>query len=176
MIGADELFDWTKAEPEEIDNLRALERAAVEFLNEPGGRYWGLTAEIVEQLPWRGESPLLLGNEPADGVVELEEYDGTAWATVDTSRYMLNGRMLYLDWGQPMYRSPRWPVQIRATYSAGYEPLETDPDVWEGVPEDVKQAVRMLVMHWYRNPQAVVVGTTSAEVELGVRAIMRKYA
>lgn len=171
MIGVDELLDWTKAEPEEVDNLKALERAAVEYLNEPGGRYWGLTAELVEEYPWRGETVIQLGNAPA-GTVEVEEYDGSAWVAVAADRFRVSGRLVYMQ--QPTtYRSPRWPTPLRFTYDAGYEPLATDPDVWEGVPEDIKQAVRMLVSDWYEHPEGV--RETSADVAVAVRDIMRKY-
>lgn len=54
---------------------------------------------------------------------------------------------------------------LRITYTAG----ETD------APDDMKQAVFMLVSHWYENREAVVVGTISAEVSLGVNQLLAPF-
>jgi uncharacterized phiE125 gp8 family phage protein len=54
---------------------------------------------------------------------------------------------------------------IRISYTAGL----TD------VPDDMKQAVLMLISHWYENREAVIVGTISAEVSLGVNQLLSPY-
>lgn len=38
--------------------------------------------------------------------------------------------------------------------------------------DDVKQAILLLVGHWYANRESVVVGTISAEVPMGVPALL----
>ena len=50
-------------------------------------------------------------------------------------------------------------------------------DVPEGpeqmaLTDDVKQAILLLVGHWYANRESVVVGTISAEVPMGVPALL----
>jgi len=41
-----------------------------------------------------------------------------------------------------------------------------------GLTADVRQAVLLLVAHWATNREAVVTGTTSAAVELGVASLL----
>lgn len=38
---------------------------------------------------------------------------------------------------------------------------------------DVAQAVRLLVGHWYANREAVIVGQTNAQLELGVERLLQ---
>jgi hypothetical protein len=42
------------------------------------------------------------------------------------------------------------------------------------VPEDAKQAVRLLAAHWYENAEATVVGTISKELELSYTALVAR--
>lgn len=64
-----------------------------------------------------------------------------------------------------------WPAtrntgnDVTVTYVAGHSTVST------GVPDEVKQAVRMVVAHWYRNREAAITGTISKEVEFGVDAL-----
>lgn len=58
------------------------------------------------------------------------------------------------------------PNAVAVTYVAGHSTVSS------GVPENIKQAVRMVVSHWYRNREAVVTGTISKEVEYGVDALL----
>lgn len=55
---------------------------------------------------------------------------------------------------------------VTITYVAGHSTVNT------GVPEYAKQAVRMLVGHWYRNRESVLTGTISKEIEYGIDALM----
>lgn len=65
-----------------------------------------------------------------------------------------------------------WPVtygdanDVVVTYVAGHSTVST------GVPGRVKQAIRMLVGHWYRNREAVLQGTISKEIELSLDALL----
>lgn len=42
------------------------------------------------------------------------------------------------------------------------------------VPQDAKQAVRLLAAHWYENAEATVVGTISKELELSYTALVAR--
>lgn len=65
-----------------------------------------------------------------------------------------------------------WPAtrnvagDVVVTYVAGHSTVSS------GVPHAVKQAIRMVVGHWYRNREAVLVGTISKEMELGIDALL----
>lgn len=55
---------------------------------------------------------------------------------------------------------------ITVRYVAGYG------DTADSVPVKVKQAILLLVGHWYANREAVVVGQTSKAVEFAVEALL----
>jgi hypothetical protein len=168
MISDAELLAFTNADAGDLVMLRDMERAAVEYVNEPGGAYFGVTANQVEVIRYRG-GPIRLASEPTgDVVLEVEVSEGAWQAVTDFVRV---GRMLYPRGGR-CYTSP---VFVRATYDAGYEVDQADADVW-AAPELIRQAVRMLVAHWYLNRETVVVGTISSEVQMGVRDILRRFS
>lgn len=65
-----------------------------------------------------------------------------------------------------------WPAtygtanDVTVTYLAGHSTASAS------VPANVKQAVRMLVGHWYRNREAVLTGTISKDIEFGLEALL----
>jgi len=68
-----------------------------------------------------------------------------------------------------------WPTDLRSTasvlitYVAGYGDAASD------VPAALRQAILMLVGHWYENREAVVTGTIAAEVPFTVAALLGHY-
>lgn len=58
------------------------------------------------------------------------------------------------------------PNSVTITYVAGHSTVSS------GVPPHIKQAIRMVAEHWYRNRGAVLTGTISKEIELGVDALL----
>lgn len=58
------------------------------------------------------------------------------------------------------------PNSVTLTYITGHSTVSS------GVPEHIKQAIRMVVAHWYRNRESVLTGTISKEVEMGVDALL----
>ena len=64
----------------------------------------------------------------------------------------------------PSVRPQLNPVTI--TYVAGHSTVSS------GVPFNVKQAVGMVVAHFYRNREAVLTGTISKDIEYGVDALL----
>lgn len=168
MIADEDLLAFTNADEGDLALLRSLERAAVEYVNEAGGPYFGVEAEQVETLLYRGGA-FRLASEPTGDVVLEEEVSPGVWqAWADFARV---GRMVYPRGARRLSGA----VFLRATYPAGYEVDEEDPSVWSA-PELIQQAVRMLVAHWYLNRETVVVGTTSNEVQMGVRDIIRRLS
>lgn len=55
---------------------------------------------------------------------------------------------------------------VTITYVAGHSSVSTT------VPENIKHAAKMVIGHWYRNREAVLTGTISKEIELGVDALL----
>lgn len=75
-----------------------------------------------------------------------------------------------------------WPVvladrqsAVTITLSAGHPrvdpPGQNDPSYWSG-PDQIRQAILMLVRHYYDTPGAAVVGFEVAEVPLGVDTLL----
>ena len=53
----------------------------------------------------------------------------------------------------------------------GFDMAAEYPD---GVPEDLKEAIRQLAAHWYENREATVAGLSLSTVPLGVEEIVRE--
>ena len=102
-------------------------------------------------------------------ITYLDSYG--AVQTLDTTGYiaMMSRRPVRLA---PAINST-WPTAanipggISITYQAGYESAED-------VPEEAKQAMLLLIRHWYDNSSAVVAGTSAGAVQLpfGVTALL----
>lgn len=58
------------------------------------------------------------------------------------------------------------PNGITVIYTAGYA-------TEDAVPARAKQAILLLVAHWYRSREAIVIGTISKEIELAFSALIR---
>lgn len=75
---------------------------------------------------------------------------------------------------QPAYGST-WPSTrpgfnaVRVRYVCGYGAAGSD------VPEPLRYAMRLLLAHLYENREAVVIGTISSELPLGVAALLNPY-
>lgn len=75
---------------------------------------------------------------------------------------------------QPVYGSV-WPVPIPEisgiviNYTTGFGPASTN------VPMSIITAMHLLIDHWYNNRGAVAVGTTTKEIELGIKALTSAY-
>lgn len=63
---------------------------------------------------------------------------------------------------------------VRVEYLAGYADNAGSPKT-SSVPDDIKQAIVLLVRHWFDNPGAVVVGVTAQLLPQGVDALLGKY-
>ncbi len=173
MISDDDLKLWIKpVEDEELEILRRLERAAVATCQKITGRYLGPVATIIETVTWRGW-PLSLGSEPVGGVVtSVEEWSSGAWSVASASGYSVHGSFVHSE--STAYTAATNPVRYRVTYQAGYAQLD-DPNAWSA-PEDIQQAVLLLVGHWYENRETVNVGNITSELPLTTHALLSNHA
>lgn len=73
---------------------------------------------------------------------------------VGLGRYLLQPKF-GINW--PEAQSPNG---VRIEFSAGFEDLAA-------VPSTIQRAALMLISHWYENREAVLIGQTSKEIELG---------
>jgi uncharacterized phiE125 gp8 family phage protein len=92
--------------------------------------------------------------------------------TVDASNYNLDNysdpAFIYPDYNYT-WPTPRQDYNcVTVTYQAGYD---ADPSDTDDVPYPVKQAIKMLVGHYYNNREQVVQGALT-EVPLGVYSLL----
>jgi uncharacterized phiE125 gp8 family phage protein len=86
------------------------------------------------------------------------------------------------DWELPAGRAVlrpalggSWPATrtqsdaVTISVTAGFGAAGTD------VPEPLRMACRLLVAHWHRNREAVVIGSTPASLPMGVEALLSPY-
>lgn len=55
---------------------------------------------------------------------------------------------------------------VTVTYTAGYGSTRTD------VPQCIKNAMYLLIGHWYEHREAVITGTITKEIEMSVKALL----
>lgn len=174
MISDATLLAWTKSDAADTAMLRILEQAAVAAAEVEAGEYYGVTTNITETISFRGW-PLQLANEPTGGVItSLDEWDGSAWATVDAASYYVDGSFIwptaaYSYSPNPLYTNAT--KRYRAVYPAGYTVDGADANVWDA-PDVVQMAVLFTVGHWNANRESVVVGTTATEVPDTAQALL----
>lgn len=171
MISDTDLIAYIRpSTDDEIDTLRRLERAAVAYVQNRTGRYFGAVGVITETLQWRGW-PMQLSNVPdLAEAFTFESWDGSAFTAVDSTTFHTDGAFVYLERGNTSWAPLSMPTRYRVTYTAGY--TEQGADEWDA-PEDVKQAVILLVGHWFENREAAGVGAYSTrELPLAVSSLI----
>lgn len=155
------------------DNLISdLIKAAREYCEEFTRR--ALAEQTIEaypdHFPYEGE--IELPRPPLQSVTSIK-YKNSAGTetnmTADTD-YLVDvdstvGRIV-LPYGKSWPAFTPWPVHpIKIRYVAGYS--SADP-----IPKSIKQAMLLLVGHWYENREAVLKGTISKEIEIAVKALL----
>lgn len=68
------------------------------------------------------------------------------------------------------------PASVRIRYKVGYPPGTGSPtDYAANVPEDIKQAILLMVGTWFENREETIVGTISSQLALGVERLLWPY-
>jgi len=74
-----------------------------------------------------------------------------------------------------------WPVvrghlnDVTITFKAGYAADSSPTDYRANVPEAIKQAILLLVGHYYENREQVITGTTVSEMKWAYQALLHPY-
>lgn len=147
--------------------LTALIVAARELTEVDAARAWLTQTWTLDADGWFG-APVELPRPPLLGVSGITYTDpsgqtqtlSNATYRVDTRRQP--GRVIWGD-ATPPTRDTDYPVSI--TYTAGYGATAA------AVPARAKQAILLLVGHWYRTREAV--GTVGDEVALAYERLIR---
>lgn len=137
----------------------------------------------IDRFPY-GNDPIRLPLPPVQSVTSVTYLDSSGNSqTLATSSYrvLLGGdweprieREFNIPW--PVTRQVREAVTIR--YVAGYAPTtDSPPDYRANVPTAIKQAILLMVGHFYQNRESVIVGARAAAVEIpqGVESLIARF-
>lgn len=64
---------------------------------------------------------------------------------------------------------------VSVVYKAGYANAGSDPNFTSTVPDDIKQAMFLLIRQWFDNPSASAIGATVAKMPYAVDALLSPY-
>jgi uncharacterized phiE125 gp8 family phage protein len=155
------------------DLITAMIVAAREVCEQEAGRAfitqtWQLS---LERFPG-SECPIEIPKPPLIGIESVTYIDGEGDDQVlDPSAYYADtaddpGRLLpAFETSWPDARE--FPNSVRIEFEAGYGAAAA-------VPARAKQAIKLLVSHWYEHREAVLTGTISKEIEFSLQMLLRQ--
>jgi len=120
---------------------------------------------------WPSGNVLTLPRPPLQSVTYIKYYDeDSIEATFSSAAYYVDtvsepGRVMLksdYDWPSATLREVNG-VVVR--FIAGWTSADN-------VPETIRQAILLVIGHWYENREGVLVGTVSKEIELGVKRLL----
>jgi len=120
---------------------------------------------------WKEDNEFRLPMPPLQTVTNIQYTDNAGVTqTVDSTSYVVDatsmpGRIT-LAWGEV------WPTDVleqaatvKVNYVAGYGAATA-------VPQTIKQAMLMLIAHWFENREAAITGTIQTATEMAVSALL----
>lgn len=143
--------------------ITSLIHAATEYLEQATDRdiYTRTWKEVFPQFPQRIE-PL---KTPVSQITEISYYDGANTEQTTTAFYFVNSTNLR----GLIYPQTTWPSTYSRPDAVTVE-YETEYAV---LPELLKQAILLLVAHWYEHREAEVVGTITKAMDIGLDRIIQ---
>lgn len=137
--------------------------------------YYQLTGDA-----WPCDGKILLPMGPILSVIGISylDRDGNRQSLDPASAYttVLGGRSGYVipAWNTS-WPYARWTADsVSVEYSAGYQGAGSPGDA-SGVPKGIVRGMKMLVAHWFENREAILQGTISKEIEMGLRDVIQAY-
>ncbi len=120
---------------------------------------------------WPCDDEIYIPCAPLQSVSSITYYDTSDVAhTLDTSIYFVD---TVGEPGQVHLRAYKsWPAIALRDYNAVCITFVAGWQTPEQVPETIKQAIRLLVGHWYENREDTLTGTINRIIENGVRALL----
>lgn len=154
--------------------------AATAWLDGPAGWLARCLGEQVLEV-----TDVAFGNDalPLQPAVEIISIKYTDIAGVEQTmpedhyRLLANGSIYAATW--PSLGAD--PDAVRVQYRAGYPDIVTpgegeEPEVRTStVPAPIRQAILMLVGHWFKNRETVVTGTIATSLPFAVEALLSPY-
>lgn len=158
--------------------IETLIRAAREWVENYTGR-----ALVEQTLEYAIDSYPDEMRLPRPPIIEVESFKYTDSAgtstllaanqyTLDTSAPLLPRIVPAYNVSWPGTRSQ--PSSLRIRYKAGYA-REGSPDDHAAVPASLRAAIKLLVGHWFKNRESVVIGVAANEVPMAAMALCDPY-
>lgn len=129
-----------------------------------------LTATFVQRMDFfpPSVSPIELYRNPNPSVTSIQYIDTAGnTQTLDPTLYVVDPYIvpaLVLPAYTKFWPTTRWHINdVTVTYTAGYGAMKD-------VPDETKQAILLLVSHWYWNREAT--GTATDQIEFSVKALL----
>ena len=151
--------------------LESYQRSAVASIDGPDGIGYAMLTQTWERVMDWFPATIVLPGFPIQSVESITYRDASdAEQTVDPSDYEL------INDYEPAVIEPvaGWPVvgRRRGTVVVRYVLGHATPS---DVPDDLRDAVALMVAHRYENRQPVVMGSSVTELPMGVGPIIEKY-
>mgnify|MGYP000645739395 CR=1 FL=1 len=142
--------------------------------------------EHVELITWSSISQqtidLWLDGWPSGGVIELPRspiisVTYVKYYDADDREYTLDSSVYYANTiarpGQARLKYDQsWPTTTLREYNAVNVRYEAGYTAAANVPQAIKQAILMLVGHWYENREAMLIGASSEQLDFAVKALV----
>jgi hypothetical protein len=161
------------------ETLAAIVRAATAYLDGPNGILRTALLKQTWRDAWSGfpesYSRLQLSAEPLIAVTSVEYIapGTTTWTPMAAEDYHgytdATGSWVELADGESWPDTATRPEAVRITYTAGFGPSASD------VPANIIHAAKLLVAHYYENREAVLIGTISGNIPMGVDALLAPW-
>jgi uncharacterized phiE125 gp8 family phage protein len=153
--------------------IRGLVETAAEWLEATVGRTLITTSWTVVGETWPCGRLIELKFPPLISVTTVKYYDETnTLQTLASSKYLV-AKDEFIPGMIELKSGETWPSlsirhdAVQIEYQAGYGATSAD------VPAAARYAILLLVAHWYKNREAVLVGTISKEIDLAVASLVR---
>lgn len=120
---------------------------------------------------WPGGDSIELPRPPLQSVTKIEYYG------VDDTKYTLSTSVYGVDAiSEPgavrLKYNQNWPATPLRAYNAICVTYVAGWTTADAVPQTIKQAMLLLIGHWYENRETTVAGTISRAIEFGVQALL----
>jgi uncharacterized phiE125 gp8 family phage protein len=150
----------------------ALLEAATEYCESVCGRSLRVSQTLTQKYDGWPCSPVRFDRQPVTAITSVTYYDADdASQTVSSSNYRLlasSEAAALLEFDSDFTRptlSDRADA-VTVTYTAGYASIEA-------VPQRARQAIKLLIGHWFNHGEAVNIGNITTEVPMSTGALLQ---
>lgn len=169
---------------DEDDQLNALILRATDYTENILQRALieGTCDLYADRFPSRDDIPIAIPLPPLISITSIKYYDNQGveqtWSntlyTVDTDQDYC--ALVYPNENESYPSTRDFPKSVHVEYVAGYEDSGASPVVEsDNVPNEIKQAILLLIGHWYENRESSTAGIVINTVKIAYNALITNY-